>query len=146
MVLVGPFCLGLRVKEVGGWVGVGSRWEVERQKTIKKYSNIVFCWNFQYEHWQTYIKNIYEDYPNMNVMFTGSSMLKLSKGEGDLSRRVAMYTMIGLSFREYLMFENVLQFEKLDLEDILNHHVQIATEITEKIHILPYLENYYRHG
>lgn len=100
----------------------------------------------KYEHWQTYIKNIYDDYPDMHVVFTGSSMLKLDKGEGDLSRRVAMYTMNGLSFREYLMFENVLQFEKLSLDDIFQNHVQIATAISEKIHVLPHLESYYRYG
>lgn len=100
----------------------------------------------KYEHWQTYIKNIYDDYPTMNVVFTGSSMLKLDKGEGDLSRRVAMYTMNGLSFREYLMFENALQFDKLSLDDILKNHIQIATEIADKIHILPYFENYCKYG
>ena len=100
----------------------------------------------KYEHWQTYIKNIYDDYPTMHVVFTGSSMLKLDKGEGDLSRRTAMYTMNGLSFREYLMFENVLLYEKLSLDDILHYHVKIATDIIEKIHVLPHLENYYRYG
>ena len=100
----------------------------------------------KYEHWQTYIKNIYDDYPHMHVVFTGSSMLKLDKGEGDLSRRVAMYTMNGLSFREYLMFENVLQYEKFSLDDVLHHHVKIASDIAAKIHVLPHLEKYYQHG
>ncbi len=100
----------------------------------------------KYEHWQTYIKNIYDDYPTMHVVFTGSSMLKLDKGEGDLSRRVAMYTMNGLSFREYLMFENLLQFEKLSVNDILEKHGQIAMAIADKLHILPHWENYYRCG
>lgn len=100
----------------------------------------------KYEHWQTYIKNIYDDYPTMNVVFTGSSMLKLDKGEGDLSRRAAMYTMDGLSFREYLMFENALQFNKLSLDDITKNHVQIATDIARRIHILPYFEQYCKYG
>ena len=100
----------------------------------------------KYEHWQTYIKNIYDDYPTMNVVFTGSSMLKLTKGEGDLSRRVAMHTMNGLSFREYLMFENILHHEKLSLDDILAHHVQIATEIADTVRILPHFEHYCHHG
>ena len=100
----------------------------------------------KYEHWQTYIKNIYDDYPTMNVVFTGSSMLKLEKGEGDLSRRVAMHTMNGLSFREYLMFEDVLHHEKLSLDDLLTRHVQIATEIADKVRILPHFERYCRHG
>lgn len=100
----------------------------------------------KYEHWQTYIKNIYDDYPTMNVVFTGSSMLKLNKGEGDLSRRVAMYTMEGLSFREYLMFEKILHFDKLSFDDILKNHTQIATAIADKIHILPYFEQYCIYG
>ena len=100
----------------------------------------------KYEHWQTNIKNIYDDYPTMNVVFTGSSMLKLDKGEGDLSRRAAMYTMDGLSFREYLMFENALQFNKLSLDDITKNHVQIATDIARRIHILPYFEQYCKYG
>lgn len=100
----------------------------------------------KYEHWQTYIKNIYDDYPTMNVVFTGSSMLKLDKGEGDLSRRAAMYTMDGLSFREYLMFENALQFNKLSFDDITKNHVQIATDIARRIHILPYFEQYCKYG
>lgn len=100
----------------------------------------------KYEHWQTYIKNIYDDYPTMNVVFTGSSMLKLDKGEGDLSRRAAMYTMDGLSFREYLMFENALQFNKVSFDDITKNHVQIATDIARRIHILPYFEQYCKYG
>ena len=100
----------------------------------------------KYPHWQTYIKNIYDDYPTMNVVFTGSSLLKIEKGEGDLSRRVAMYTMNGLSFREFLMFEGCLHFEKLKLDDILARHLQIATEISGKLHVLPYFDNYCRYG
>lgn len=100
----------------------------------------------KYPHWQTYIKNIYDDYPTMNVVFTGSSLLKIEKGEGDLSRRVAMYTMNGLSFREFLMFEDALHFEKLKLDDILSRHLQIATEISDKLHVLPYFENYCKYG
>ena len=63
-----------------------------------------------------------------------------------MSRRVAMYTMNGLSFREYLLFEDVLHYEKLSLDDVLHHHVKIASDISAKIHILPHLEQYYQHG
>ena len=100
----------------------------------------------KYPHWQTYIKNIYDDYPTMHVVFTGSSLLKLQRGEGDLSRRVSWYTMNGLSFREFLKFEGVLDFEKLQFDDILKRHVAIATEIADKLHVLPYFEKYCRYG
>lgn len=84
-------------------------------------------------HWQTYIKNIYDNYPTMKVVFTGSSMLQIEKGEGDLSRRVAMYTMNGMSFREYLNFESILDHPIITLDDLLTKHVSIASDITENI-------------
>ena len=54
-----------------------------------------------FEHWQTLIKNLSDDFPGLNIVYTGSSMLQIESGEGDLSRRQAMYEMRGLSFREY---------------------------------------------
>ena len=73
-------------------------------------------------------------------------MLKLNKGEGDLSRRVAMYTMDGLSFREFLMFEGLLRYDRVSLDDVLTRHVPLATEITNRLHILPQFERYCQYG
>ena len=97
-------------------------------------------------HWQTYIKNIYDNYPTMKVVFTGSSMLQIEKGEGDLSRRVAMYTMHGMSFREYLSFEGILDHPVVSLEDLLKNHVSIASDIVEKIRIIPHFKEYCKYG
>jgi len=97
-------------------------------------------------HWQTYIKNIYDNYPTLKVVFTGSSMLQIEKGEGDLSRRVAMYTMNGMSFREYLNFEGILDHPVISLEDLLTKHVSIASDITEKIRIIPHFKDYCKFG
>lgn len=100
----------------------------------------------KYKDWQWGIKNIYDNYPTMNVVFTGSSMLQIGEGNVDLSRRAGMNVIHGMSFREFLAFEGVLFWDKLSLEDILKQHVEIATAISKQIHILPYFENYLKHG
>ena len=57
-----------------------------------------------------------------------------------------MNTVHGMSFREYLAFEGLLSWEKISLEDILAHHVEIATEITKQIHVLSYFNDYLKQG
>lgn len=100
----------------------------------------------KYKHWQDVIKNIYDDYPDLHVVYTGSSILKLKAGDGDLSRRMRSYEMTGLSFREYMAFEGKLQYRVISLEDILNNHVTIASEIVSKVKILPAFESYLKEG
>lgn len=100
----------------------------------------------KYKHWQDAIKNIYDDYPDLHVVYTGSSILKLKAGDGDLSRRMRSYEMTGLSFREYMAFEGELQYRVLSLEDLLNNHVTIASEIVSKVKILPAFESYLKEG
>lgn len=100
----------------------------------------------KYKHWQDTIKNIYDDYPDLHIVYTGSSILKLKAGDGDLSRRMRSYEMTGLSFREYMAFEGKLQYRVLSLEDILNNHVTIASEIVSKVKILPAFESYLKEG
>lgn len=100
----------------------------------------------KYKHWQDAVKNIYDDYPDLHVVYTGSSILKLKAGDGDLSRRVRSYEMTGLSFREYLIFEGKLDYRVLSLEDILNNHVTIAADIVSRVKILPAFESYLKEG
>lgn len=100
----------------------------------------------KYKHWQDAIKNIYDDYPDLHVVYTGSSILKLKAGDGDLSRRMRSYEMTGLSFREYMAFEGKLQYRVISLEDLLNNHVTIASEIVSKVKILPAFESYLKEG
>ena len=92
--------------------------------------------------WQTVIKNIYDDYPGLHIVYTGSSLLKLDADAGDLSRRQIRYELPGLSFREYLYFEDLYEGCAYTLEEILNNHVRLATEITGDMRILKYFSDY----
>ena len=99
-----------------------------------------------YKHWQTLLKNICDDYPGLHVVYTGSSMLQLEKSEGDLSRRLTMYEMRGLSFREFLEYEDVLKMPSVTLERLLSEHVSIAMEVSEKTKILEHFKKYLEVG
>ena len=101
----------------------------------------------KYKNWQQEIKNIYDSYPHLHIVVTGSSMLKLEESlTADLSRRHRSYTMEGLSFREYLKLEQVADLPVLSLETILGHHFTEASEITSKVKVLQHFEKYLESG
>lgn len=78
----------------------------------------------KYKGWSTEIKNIYDDYPTLQVIYSGSSLLALKKGnKADLSRRSIPYEMPGLSFREYLNIRNGWDLKTSTLEEILQGRV-----------------------
>lgn len=100
----------------------------------------------KYKDWQTAIKNIYDDYPDLSIVYTGSSMLKIDSSLGDLSRRQGCYTLPGLSFREFLQLEGILDMPAITLEELIGTHQTLASDITSRIKILPAFEQYLRHG
>ncbi|MBP5366051.1 MAG: ATP-binding protein [Bacteroidales bacterium] len=99
-----------------------------------------------YNHWQTLLKNLYDNCPGLHIVYTGSSMLQIDRHEGDLSRRQTMYTLHGLSFREFLEYENVMRISAVSLETILTNHIDIATEVCGKIKVLEHFKKYLEFG
>jgi predicted AAA+ superfamily ATPase len=96
----------------------------------------------KYKGWSKELKLMYDYYPNLQVIFTGSSILDIKKGISDLSRRALMYHMQGLSFREYLLFFHQIKLPVYSLGDILNHKV-----VTEKLkYPLALFQDYLRRG
>lgn len=100
----------------------------------------------RYEDWPIYIKNIYDDYPELQVVFTGSSLLQILDSRADLSRRPVMYNMQGLSFREYLNIKTGNDFQELTLEEILQNHSKHAFDICGKIKPFEFFDEYLRIG
>ena len=99
-----------------------------------------------YANWSQEVKLIYDRYPELHVVFTGSSLLSIAKGKGDLSRRAHTYTMYGLSFREYLNLTYGTDFQVLDLASILKNHRAHARSIRQKIKPLAHLDAYMEKG
>lgn len=95
--------------------------------------------------WERQIKNVYDFCPNLSIVFTGSSLLEIDRSIADLSRRCLMYSLPGLSFREYLEFEGISR-EVVPLSDILYRHAEIAPLISKDVDILKLFHKYLRHG
>lgn len=101
----------------------------------------------KYEGWIQEVKNIYDLYPTLYLVVTGSSLLNLADTTiADLSRRCRQYILLGLSFREYLALEGITNIPLLNLEDILTGHIQIASQITKEVKVLPFFERYIKNG
>lgn len=96
----------------------------------------------KYKDWSKELKLIYDYHSDLKIVFTGSSVLDIKKGVADLSRRVVMYHLQGLSFREYLLVFHNISTDIYSLEDILAHKVKI--EGLERP--LPLFQDYLRHG
>ena len=96
----------------------------------------------KYEGWSTELKQIYDSHPKLHVFFTGSSVLDILEGEADLSRRVLLNNMQGLSFREFLELFHGIKTPVRTLKEVLEGKVQI--EGVE--HPLPLFEQYLREG
>ena len=94
------------------------------------------------EDWQNLVKSLNDNLRRLKVVYSGSSLLKLEKRGGDLSRRQTPYTLDGLSFREYLKFEGVADFPAVTLENILSSHVAIARSVCREFPVLVYFDAY----
>ena len=100
----------------------------------------------KYPNWAVVIKNFYDNYPNLNIVYTGSAMLAIDNSKADLSRRQTLYTLNGMSFREYLEYEGVMQINPINLEDLLSNHVKLAMDICYNTVILKHFDNYLQKG
>jgi len=96
----------------------------------------------KYPGWSNELKQIYDQYKDLHIIFTGSSILHIRKGGADLSRRALIFEMQGLSFREYLqMFENI-NVPVLSIDEIITNKF----ERIDGFHPLPYLRKYMKSG
>ncbi|MCO5248257.1 MAG: AAA family ATPase [Chitinophagales bacterium] len=102
----------------------------------------------KYPNWSREIKNIYDGFPDMKIVFTSSSILDIYKGEADLSRRLISYDMQGLSYREYLEMSGFISdVESITMDDIQTNAYDISQSIIEKVqHPLPSFKNYLKTG
>ena len=97
--------------------------------------------------WQQIIKNVYDEFKTLKIVYTGSSLLKIDKAGADLSRRQITYRLPGLSFREYLCFEGVIKdFKALTLQDLLTNHEKLSEELCGKTRIMREFSNYLQYG
>lgn len=100
----------------------------------------------KYPNWSRELKLIYDNFPNLSVIFTSSSMLEIYKSESDLSRRAISYNLKELSFREFIALETGVELEKYTFQDLLENHNSIATQLLSQIKPLPLFAKYLKIG
>lgn len=96
----------------------------------------------KYEGWSVEVKQIFDSYSDLQLIISGSSILEITKGMADLSRRVPIYEMQGLSFREYLHLFHGIKMDAIDMNRLLQHKYVIPGVE----HPLPLFNDYLRRG
>ena len=100
----------------------------------------------KYASWAREIKNLYDRYPDLQIIFTGSSIIDISKQEADISRRAVMYELSGLSFREYLELHYNLRLPVIQLEEILSPETSLRDVFPFDFKPLAYFKEYLQYG
>ena len=100
----------------------------------------------KYPNWAREIKNAYDQFKDIQIVFTGSSIIDILKQNVDLSRRASMYELPGLSFREFLSISGIKNLEKFSLSDIVAHHSELSMQLTKDFRPLKYFRDYLNYG
>jgi len=101
---------------------------------------------FKYPGWSNELKFIHDQYPKIQIIFAGSTVMRLKEANPVLNGIVDSYNLRGFSFREYVNLMTGSNFRAYSYEEILANHVQIATEISQVIKPLNYFKDYIHHG
>ena len=96
--------------------------------------------------WNQILKNIHDSYPDVTVVFSGSSSIDLIQGTHDLSRRGVLFHLTGMSFREYLSFQGVAEIEAITVETLLSNKSEIENKVAEIPKLRGHFRDYLQHG
>lgn len=114
-------------------------------------TTIAFDEIHKYPNWSIELKSIYDTFPDLRILASGSSALEIQKGSHDLTRRAVVYRMFGLSLREFIALKYGLELESYTINDIIADHATKAFTIiehlaTHKLKILKIFKEYLKHG
>jgi predicted AAA+ superfamily ATPase len=101
---------------------------------------------FKYENWSKELRECYYRFPDLKIIFTGSSVMRLIEDNEYLQDIVKLYNLRGFSFREYLNLQTKNNFQAYSFSEILENHVEIAENICKNIKPLAHLQDYLHHG
>lgn len=101
---------------------------------------------FKQPDWSSELRKCHDLYPNLKIVFTGSSVMRLKDENPELNGIVKSYNLRGFSFREFINLLTGNSFQPYALEDIINHHEQIARQILPKVSPNRFFQDYIHHG
>jgi len=132
-------------------VGSLSLYEIAEQFYNLGGEMICFDEIHKYHTWSTELKSIYDSFPKLIIVASGSSALEIYKGGRDLSRRAVVYKMFGMSFREFIELTLEINLKSFGIEEISRKHQRIADNIINSVEkkgkkILALFKNYLEYG
>ena len=101
---------------------------------------------FKQPDWTTELHKCYDLYPNLKIVFTGSSVMRLKDENPELNGIVKSYNLRGFSFREFINLLTGNNFRAYTLDEILNNHESIVKQILPKVSPSRYFQDYIHHG
>lgn len=101
---------------------------------------------FKYPNWSRELRYCYDNYPDVRIVFSGSSVMRLKEENLDLSGYVKSYNLRGFSFREFINLMTGSSFPSFTLEEILADHKHIAASICKEVKPIAFLHDYMHHG
>ncbi|GAB6958713.1 AAA family ATPase [Prevotella aurantiaca JCM 15754] len=101
---------------------------------------------FKQPNWSCDLRKCHDNYPELKIVFTGSSVMRLKEENPELNGIVKSYNLRGFSFREFLNYMTGLNFPTYTLDEIIRNHEQIAMQILPKVSPLKYFQDYIHHG
>lgn len=100
----------------------------------------------KYPRWSRELKSLHDSFPQLFIIFSSSSALEIFRGEADLSRRVSVYELPGMSFREYLTLQHGFELPSFGFEDIVHRHLELVDTLPESLYPLAHFPDYLRYG
>ena len=101
---------------------------------------------FKQPDWSKELRRCYDLYPELKIVFTGSSVMRLKEENPELNGIVKSYNLRGFSFREFINLQTGNNFQPYELEDILQNHEHIIKQILPKVSPMKYFKDYLHHG
>lgn len=101
---------------------------------------------FKMPNWSEQLMKCYYLYHDLHIVFSASPVMRLKEENKEIGEIVTMYNLRGFSFREYLNLQAGTHFKPMKLEDIIEHHQELARMVCEKVHPLWYFQDYLHHG
>lgn len=100
----------------------------------------------KYDGWSREIKEIYDLYKDLHVVLSGSSLIQLNDGQADLSRRIIPFEMPGLSFREFLFFDQDIDLPQISLDELLSNPAKFCMMVRKECRPLEFFRKYLQSG
>lgn len=115
---------------------------------VKQFDGTIICIDeiHKYKNWDAELKNIYDSYPKLRIIFSGSSSIDLIKGKSDMSRRAILKTMYGFSFREFLEIKEKKSYPMISFEDLIKNHDVYERKISATPKLLGFVKDYLKEG